>query len=592
MPQATKIGRYEIVEERGHGAMGAVYLARDPAMDRIVALKTIHLVALSGPQGAEYRERFYGEARAAGRLAHPGIVPVFDVGEQDGLPFLVMEYIEGQTLADAAKSGHRLSLERVCELGQQIAEALGYAHKHGVVHRDIKPANILLTSQEKYGIERPKITDFGVAKLAASQLTTTGQLLGTPAFMPPEQFTGAVIDGRSDLFSLGVILYWLATGDQPFPGETVTAVSYKVVHTEPVPPRRLNPAISAELEQAILKCLAKDPAVRFQTGEDLAQHLAAVRAGRVALTSASVPASAYIYGDAGIPAPSAAGAMDGATLDSDLGLRNVRLPASHKTAVTPPPIIEAEAVRKGPNWVMLGIAATVLILAGAWFLIRTRMRSESTRAAAPAISADGGTAPKVAPPPASAPTEPSGNLPAAVGGSASPTQPEAPKTTPLKKAKTDTKPQPAPSDLTTATASAASAPTPVPATPVAAPPDAAPSRVDFDPTTLKPNESARLRIEADHFPASLGFTLEMDGKIYFDRGAKSQTTFDNLYAPPGIHEFRATAGLGATRKTSNIVSTDFRAKKKKTLRIELRGKSSAATPESITANTQLVLTLK
>jgi hypothetical protein len=127
---------------------------------------------------------------------------------------------------------------------------------------------------------------------------------------------------------------------------------------------------------------------------------------------------------------------------------------------------------------------------------------------------------------------------------------------------------------------------------VPATPDAAPSRVDFDPTTLRPNESARLRIEADHFPASLGFTLEMDGKIYFDRGAKSQTTFDNLYAPPGIHEFRATAGLGATRKTSNIVSTDFRAKKKKTLRIELRGKSSAATPESITANTQLVLTLK
>src|SRR5215813_10300102 len=297
MPQATKIGRYEIVEERGHGAMGAVFLARDPAMDRIVALKTIHAIALSGPQGKEYRERFYGEARAAGRLAHPGIVPVFDVGEQDGLPFLVMEYIESQTLADMAKSGHRLTLERVCELGQQIAEALGYAHKHGVVHRDIKPANILVTSKEKYGIERPKITDFGVAKLAASQLTTTGQLLGTPAFMPPEQFTGAVIDGRSDLFSLGVILYWLATGDQPFPGETVTAVSYKVVHTEPVPPRRLNPAISAELEQIILRCLAKDPAVRYQTGEDLAEHLAAIRAGRTpATTSAST--RSQVPGDA------------------------------------------------------------------------------------------------------------------------------------------------------------------------------------------------------------------------------------------------------------------------------------------------------
>ena len=590
MPQATKIGRYEIVEERGHGAMGAVYLARDPAMDRIVALKTIHSVALSGPQGKEYRERFFGEARAAGRLAHPGIVPVFDVGEQDGLPFLVMEYIEGQTLADTAKSGNRLSLERVCELGQQIAEALGYAHKHGVVHRDIKPANILLTSKEKYGIERPKITDFGVAKLAASQLTTTGQLLGTPAFMPPEQFTGAAIDGRSDLFSLGVILYWLATGDQPFPGETVTAVSYKVVHTEPVPPRRLNPAISAELDQSILKCLAKDPAARYQTGEDLAQHLAAIRAGRAALTSASVPASGYIYGDAGIPALSAAGAMDGATLDSDLGLRNVRLPATQKTAVTPPPTIEAEAVRKSPNWAMLGIAATVVILAAAGFLIRTRMRSDSAQTATPAITADADTAPEAQRPPVNAPAQPSGNPAPATGGAATPTQPEAPKATPPKKAKTDAKSQPAPSDSTTAVAAPAA--TPVPATPVAAPPEIAPSRVDFDPATLKPNESAKLRIEADHFPASLGFTLEMDGKIYFDRGAKSQTTFDNLYAPPGIHEFRVTAGLGTTRKTSNIVSTDFRAKKKKTLRIELRSKSSAAIPQSITADTQLVLTLK
>jgi serine/threonine protein kinase len=583
MPQATKIGRYEIVEERGHGAMGAVYLARDPAMDRIVALKTIHLVALSGPQGAEYRERFYGEARAAGRLAHPGIVPVFDVGEQDGLPFLVMEYIEGQTLADAAKTGHRLTLERVCELGQQIAEALGYAHKHGVVHRDIKPANILMTSQEKYGIERPKITDFGVAKLAASQLTTTGQLLGTPAFMPPEQFTGSVIDGRSDLFSLGVILYWLATGDQPFPGETVTAVSYKVVHTEPVPPRKLNPAVSADLEQVILKTLAKDPAARYQTGEELAQQLATVRAGRSAITS-KAPHSAQISGSARPPSQVHSGGMD-ATLDSEPAVATIS--PTQKTAASPPRVVEAEPVRKNSpqNWRMIGAALVAVILVASWLLYRGRSHPEATQAAAT-------TAISPAPSPANDSAAPSAGVPPATANNApAPAIAETPKTAPARKsAKPPTKSDPAGADSTAGTVSEVPTPAPTPSTPT--PADAAPTRVDFDPLTLKPSESAKLRIEADHFPASLGFTIEMDGKIYFERGVKPQTTFDNLYAPPGIHEFRVVAGLGATRKTSNIVSTDFRAKKKKTLRIELREKSSPNVPQSLTPDTQLVLTLK
>src|SRR6202047_2619721 len=290
MMETQKIGRYEIIEEKGRGAMGAVYIARDPAMDRIVALKTIHSLALSGPQADEFRERFYREARAAGGLSHPGIVTIFDVGEQDGVPYLVMEFIEGRTLAEAAKDGQRFTFERVCEIGQQVAEALAYAHKHAVIHRDIKPANVLLTSQEKYGVERPKITDFGVAKLGAAQLTSTGQILGSPAFMPPEQFTGAPIDGRSDLFSLGVILYWMATGEYAFSGESVTAVSYKVVHTEPVPPRKLNPSIPAKLESVILKCLAKSPDDRYQTGEELARDLGALRAGNTeAVLQTSAP---------------------------------------------------------------------------------------------------------------------------------------------------------------------------------------------------------------------------------------------------------------------------------------------------------------
>ena len=271
------IGRYVILEELGRGAMGSVLKARDPAMDRTVAVKTILTSALESAQKEEYRARFYREARAAGNLAHPGIVPVFDVGEHEGTPFLVMEYVEGRTLAAAMRGGERFTLERVCELGQQIAEALGYAHRKGVIHRDIKPANILMTSPEAYGSERPRITDFGVAKLTAGEVTTTGQLLGTPAFMPPEQFTGSPVDGRADLFSLGVILYALSTGEQPFPGETMTAVSYKVVHTEPVPPARFNRAVPAGLDAAILKCLAKSPADRYQTGEELAGALAALR---------------------------------------------------------------------------------------------------------------------------------------------------------------------------------------------------------------------------------------------------------------------------------------------------------------------------
>ena len=291
-----RIARYEIVGELGRGAMGAVYRAHDPVMGRTVALKCIHAAALSGDQTNEYRQRFFREARAAGALAHPGIVPVFDAGEDDGVPFLVMELVQGQTLADCLKHGIRYSIDQVCEIGQQIAEALGFAHRNGIVHRDIKPANILMTSREVYGSERPRITDFGVAKLAGGEATTTGQLLGTPAFMPPEQFTGAPTDGRTDLFSLGVILYRMACGEQPFAGETLTVVSYKIVHTDPIPPARLNPAISPAVEAIMLKCLAKNPAERFQTGEELAAALASVRFTGQTAAPVAYPAQVTVVG--------------------------------------------------------------------------------------------------------------------------------------------------------------------------------------------------------------------------------------------------------------------------------------------------------
>jgi serine/threonine protein kinase len=554
MMETQKIGRYEIIEEKGRGAMGAVYIARDPAMDRIVALKTIHSLALSGPQADEFRERFYREARAAGGLSHPGIVTIFDVGEQDRVPYLVMEFIEGHTLADAAKTGQRFTFERVCEVGEQVAEALAYAHKHGVIHRDIKPANVLLTSQEKYGVERPKITDFGVAKLGAAQLTSTGQILGTPAFMPPEQFTGAPIDGRSDLFSLGVILYWMATGEYAFSGETVTAVSYKVVNTEPVPPRKLNPALPSAFDQIILKCLAKAPSDRYASGEELAHDLAALRAGRPAAElQAPVP----------IPVPTHSSSAMDVTLDSHpLGSPSAQAIEQSGAALITPTVAPQ---KKRTGWIgtTVGLIFAALLLAGGWYGYANRARITTI------LDPNSGPEP-VADTNASEPT------------------PKSDRTvvSPNRQSRNE--------NLSKQTAKSGARNTTPPRSTIAALPP--PPRVDFDPKQLDPNANAKLRIEADHFPANVAFTVEMGGKIYFERGGNNnQQLFEDLYVPPGVTEFRVIAGEGANRKTSNIVSAEFKPKKKKTLRIELRTqgqKNGSAVPSGVYADSQIVVTLK
>lgn len=550
MGTPKSIGRYEIIEELGHGAMGTVYRAKDPAMDRVVALKTILALALSSQQGTEFRERFYREARAAGRLAHPGIVPVFDVGEHEGLPFLVMEFIQGRTLEDAIRRGERPTLERACELSQQIAEALGFAHQNGVVHRDIKPANILLTARETYGIERPKITDFGVAKLAAGQITLSGQMLGTPAFMPPEQFTGSQIDGRADLFSLGVILYWMTTGEQPFPGETMTAVSYKVVHTEPVPPRKLNPSIPAALESIILKCLAKSPDERYQTGEELARDLAAVRANAkgegTSSTMRQQSAPAYETEETIVYQRPQGTPPAQATIAQ-----------SHATA--------APALTRGRNTYVLPAIAVVAVAAmlGGWYVLRGR---QSTASVAP-------------PPQASAPVNAPSLPPApAVASAAAPPHEKAPAGNPVT---ATNKPDLPPS-------SAAPPRKPAPAAVAAA--------VDFDPRSLDPKDNAKLSVDAEQMPAGLDFTIEMNDKTYLEKSAEdNKTKLENLFVPPGIQEFRVTAQSKDVRKTSNIVSAEFKAKKRKTLKIELRMQGQEAgkgVPQDLYPNTQIVVTLK
>ena len=272
-----RIGRYEIVEELGRGAMGAVYKARDPQIGRTVAIKVVLTANLSPAEMDEYKQRFYREAQAAGQMSHPNIVTIHDIAEDaSGHPYLVMEFIEGTTLDRLLFPGsERLSLNHSLDIGIHMASALDYAHARGVIHRDIKPANILITTDG-----RAKLTDFGIAKLAGSQLTQVGQVMGTPAFMSPEQFTGSAVDSRTDIFSLGAVLYWVLTGEKPFPGDTITAIIFKMLHSNPVPARQLNPALPAEIEPVLEKCLTKSPDERYQKAQELAADLEALKMKR------------------------------------------------------------------------------------------------------------------------------------------------------------------------------------------------------------------------------------------------------------------------------------------------------------------------
>jgi serine/threonine protein kinase len=273
-----KLGRYEIVRELGKGAMGIVYLAKDPLIGRLVALKTIRPVAHSDDDEAkEFQQRFIREAQAAGILNHASIVTVHDIGQDEsGTSFIAMEYVEGQNLKELIAQGKPIPFEQVAEVIAQVAEALDFAHSRGIVHRDVKPANIILVEGN-----RAKITDFGIAKIASSvaNLTTTGQFLGTPNYMAPEQIKGAPVDGRTDIFSLGICLYECLTRRKPFGGDSLTSISYKIVH-EPFPPLRdANPEIPDGFEEVVATSLAKEPGRRFQRGRDMAAALRAVMRG-------------------------------------------------------------------------------------------------------------------------------------------------------------------------------------------------------------------------------------------------------------------------------------------------------------------------
>jgi serine/threonine-protein kinase len=271
MAMPATIGRYEVLEELGRGSMGVVYKARDPRIGRVVALKTIAFSFPIGPdEEEEFLQRFYHEAQVAGRLNHPNIVTIYDVGEKgpEGEAYIAMEYATGTNLHDLLAGGGRLPLQQVAEVVEKLAQALDYAHQNQVIHRDVKPANIILTEGGQ-----PKILDFGIARLAAGGLTRPGKFFGTPNYMAPEQVTGTDVDGRADQFSLAVILYQLLTGEKPFTGDSVTAISYQVVNVDPAPPSRLNPALRPSFDRILRKALSKHAGDRYARCQELAEDL-------------------------------------------------------------------------------------------------------------------------------------------------------------------------------------------------------------------------------------------------------------------------------------------------------------------------------
>lgn len=265
-----KVGRYQVEGELGQGAMGVVYKATDPNIGRQVALKTLRL-DVHGIDADEMRRRFQNEARAAGVLNHPNIITIYDAGEDQNLFYIAMEFIPGQTLAEILKVRRVLPVEHVIGITRGVCTGLDFAHSKGIVHRDIKPANIMIAPDGT-----AKIMDFGIAK-AAGNLTSTGQVLGTPNYMSPEQVRGKPLDGRTDLFSLGVVLYEMLTGKKPFAGENVTTIIYKIVNESPAPPHELDPSIHPGLSALVMRALSKDTNDRYQSGEDLARDVANYR---------------------------------------------------------------------------------------------------------------------------------------------------------------------------------------------------------------------------------------------------------------------------------------------------------------------------
>jgi serine/threonine-protein kinase len=290
MEETQKLGRYEITGVLGQGAMGVVYKARDPLLDRIVAIKTINM-GLEQEEKDEYGLRFEQEARAAGGLNHPNIITIYDVGSSGDTAYMAMEFLEGRELRHILASDGTMPVAQAIDIAAQVADGLAYAHECQVVHRDIKPANIMIVRGG-----RAKITDFGIARMRSSQVKTqTGMVLGSPKYMSPEQVMGLRADGRSDIFSLGVMLYEMLTGNAPFRGDSITALMFQVLNTVPTPPRQIISQVPEMLNFVVAKALAKKAEERYQNAQDFANDLRecakTLGSASASITAAPAPAA-------------------------------------------------------------------------------------------------------------------------------------------------------------------------------------------------------------------------------------------------------------------------------------------------------------
>ena len=403
----AKLGKYDILRELGQGAMGIVYEGRDPVIDRRVAIKTLKREQLERSEADEVIARFKREAQAAGRLNHPNVVAIYEYGEEaDGTAFIAMEFVQGRELKDAFDSDERIALPLVGRIMGQLLDALEHAHRNGVVHRDIKPANIILLADGTV-----KVADFGVARIESSNLTQAGTVMGTPSYMSPEQFMGQTVDGRSDLFSAGVVLYQLLTGEKPFTG-ALTTIMHKVLKEDPPWPSVLNVHVPARLDAVVKRAMAKRPEDRFQSAADFRRALDAALTGAPADEDATmVNLGDATLSDATLATATMAGAPPAAQADATLQ-QPARppvsaAPASGAAAPRPdtPPTMPPPAARPAPSRAPIAVAVTaalVAVAAGGWLLTRPAPEAPAAPPPTAPVAAEPATAAPVAVTPAPA----------------------------------------------------------------------------------------------------------------------------------------------------------------------------------------------